>query len=317
MTRSKALVFSAATFLLFPAVLTAQGGYGPPGAMGGARYGVKAPRLPGIELEGPLDSASARVTLTLNEDQAHRYAQVYDSFMVATQIQRDSAAVATTKMNARLDAGDPAAATFYVERLQEIGKHLKERQDSFEGNLGKILTSDQVKAYRKWREGRQQAIELKQREDAVRWQQSAFGGMAAPEFRTPVAAAPGVAAPALGAQAVRVGRALYVSGQLATDSTGALVSADLRTQAARAFANLAAVLRAAGGIPRNVVTLTIYVVNYHPADEATIREVGGAYFGSNPPVVTIVGVQSLAREGALISIGATAVVSDVSVRREP
>lgn len=318
MKPSRTLMFRAATLILFPAALTAQaGGYGPPAAMGGARHGVKAPRLPGIELEGPLDSASARVTLTLNEDQARRYAQAYDSFMVATQTQRDSAAVATTKMNARLDAGDPAAAMFYVERLQEIGKHLKERQDSFEDNLGKILTGEQVKAYRKWREGRQQAIELKQREDAVRWQQVAFGGMAAPEFRTPVAATPGVAAPTLGAQAVRVGRALYVSGQLATDSTGSLVGADLRTQAVRAFANLTAVLRAAGGIPRNVVTLTIYVVNYRQADEAAIRDVGVAYFGSTPPVVTIVGVQSLAREGALISVGATAVVSDVSMRREP
>jgi len=321
MTRSRALVFRAATFFLFPAALTAQaGGYGPPPTgMGGARYGVKAPRLPGIELEGPLDSASARVKLTLNEDQARRYAQAYDSFMVATQTQRDSAAVATTKMNARLDAGDPAAATFYVERLQEIGKHLKERQDNFEDNLRKILTSEQVKAYRKWREGRQQAIELKQREDAVRWQQAAFGGImgAAPELKTPVATAPGVTAPTLGAQAVRVGRALYVSGQIATDSTGSLVGADLRNQAVQAFANLTAVLKAAGSIPRNVVALTIYVVNYHPTDEAAIREAGAAYFGTNAPVATIVGVQSLAREGALISVAATATVSEASFRREP
>jgi len=321
MTRSRALVFCAATFFLFPAALTAQaGGYGPPATgMGGARYGAKAPRLPGIELEGPLDSASARVKLTLNEDQARRYAQAYDSFMVATQTQRDSAAVATTKMNARLDAGDPAAATFYVERLQEIGKHLKERQDNFEDNLRKILTSEQVKAYRKWREGRQQAIELKQREDAVRWQQAAFGGImgAAPELKTPVATAPGVTAPTLGAQAVRVGRALYVSGQIATDSTGSLVGADLRNQAVQAFANLTAVLKAAGSIPRNVVALTIYVVNYHPTDEAAIREAGAAYFGTNAPVATIVGVQSLAREGALISVAATATVSEASFRREP
>ncbi len=141
----------------------------------------------------------------------------------------------------------------------------------------------------------------------------------APEIKTPVAPAPGVSAPSLGSQAVRVGRALYVTGQLGSDSTGTLVGADLRSQAVQAFANLTAVLRASGSTPRNVVSLTILVVNYHPADEATIRDAGAAYFGANvpAPIVTVVGVQSLAQEGALISVGATAATTGTSFRREP
>jgi len=315
-------LFLSAALGLLPATLTAQGG----GYMPGMAARTDAPKLPGVELEGPLDSASAPVVLQLNEEQSRRYAQGYDSFMVATKPQRDSAAATIVKMNERLEQGDRAAALFYVERLQEIGKHLKDRQDRFEDNLKKFLTGDQVKAYRRWRDGQQQAIERKQREDALRWQEAAmvgFGGRPAGagggsvEIKTPVAPAPGVAPATLGAQAVRVGRALYVSAQLGTDSSGTLVGSDLRSQAVQAFANVGAVLRAAGSNPRNVVSLTIFVVNHGPADEALIREVGAAYLSANAPVVTVVGVQSLAREGALISIGATAATTGTSFRSGP
>jgi len=313
--------FLTATLLFLPAALSAQGG----GYMPGMSARTDAPKLPGVELEGPLDSASAPGVLQLNEEQARRYAQAYDSFMVATRPQRDSAAATIAKMNERLEQGDRAAALFYVERLQEIGRHLKDRQDRFEDNLKKFLTGDQVKAYRRWRDGQQQAIERKQREDAVRWQEAAFvgfgggarAGSGTADIKTPVAPAPGVAAPSLGAQALRVGRALYVTGQLGSDSTGALVGTDLRSQAVQAFANLTAVLKAAGSAPRNVVSLTILVVNYRPADEATIREVGAAYFGANAPIATVVGVQSLAREGALVSIGATAATTGTSYKGGP
>ncbi|MGE5804028.1 MAG: RidA family protein [Gemmatimonadota bacterium] len=320
MNRLLSSAFLIATMALLPAVAPAQSrGYAP-----GMDARSEAPKLPGIELQGPLHSASAPVVLQLNAEQTRAYAQAYDSFMVATQPQRDSAAAAIKKMNERLEVGDRAAALFYVERLNEVGKRLKDRQDRFEDNLKKFLTGDQVKAYRQWRENEQQAIERKQREDAVKWVEAAFVGFGgrpagadAPEIKAPVPPAPGVAAPGLGAQALRVGRALYVTGQLGTDSTGTLVGTDLRTQAVQAFANLTAVLRAGGAAPRNVVSLTILVVNYRPADDATIREVGAAYLTTNAPVVTIAGVQSLAREGALISVAATAATTGASFTRQP
>jgi 2-iminobutanoate/2-iminopropanoate deaminase len=320
MNRLLASTFLGATVALLPAVAPAQSrGYAP-----GMSDRSEAPKLPGIELQGPLDSASAPLVLQLNEEQTRRYAQAYDSFMVATRPQRDSAAAAIAKMNERLEVGDRAAALFYVERLNDVGRRLKDRQDRFEDNLKKFLTGDQVKAYHLWREGQQQAIERKQHEDAVKWVEAAFvgfggrpGGAEAPEIKAPVPPAPGVAAPGLGAQALRVGRALYVTGQLGTDSSGTLVGADLRTQAVQAFANLTAVLRAGGAAPRNVVSLTILIVNYRPADDATIRDVGAAYLTTNAPVVTIAGVQSLAREGALISVAATAATTGASFTRQP
>jgi enamine deaminase RidA (YjgF/YER057c/UK114 family) len=310
MKRASAYMFLAATLLLLPCAAWGQGGYR--GGGQGGRYGPPAPKLPGVELVGPLDTALARVTLNLSADQTTRYRQVYDSFMVATRPQRDSAQEATAKMNERLDGGDRAAAMLYVEQLQDLGKYLKDRQDRFENDLRRFLSGDQVKAYKKWREGEDQAAERKRRQDEVRWEEAGFrgqfgpGGPVTPEIKTALPTPSGVADPALGSQAVRVGRNLYITGQLGVDSTGALAGSDLRTQAERAFANLGTVLQAASASRRDVTALTIYVVNYHPADVETIRAAGAAYFGANAPVVTVLGVQSLGRDGALIAIGATA-----------
>ena len=316
MKRSRSYVVLAATLLLATSSAWAQGGYGGGGGrLGPSRYEPSAPKLPVVELQGPLDSALARVLLKLSDQQAERYSQAYDSFMVATRPERDSAGIAIGKMNDRLDQGDRAAALFYAERVQELGKILKDRQDRFEDSLRRWLSGDQIKAYRSWKDGEEQAAERKRREDALRWQEAAFvpfGGpraMGAPEPKTVVAGTHGVASPELGSQVVRSGRTLYVAGQLGVDSTGSLAGSDLRTQAARAFANLGTVLQTQGATPRDVISLTVYVVNYRAADLAALREAGAAYLGANAPIVTVLGVQSLGREGALVSVGATAVAA--------
>src|SRR3989441_9270323 len=208
MKRSLVHAFLIATVLL-PASLWAQGGYGGRGSTLGPanRYGPGAPKLPGVELTGPLDTALAPALLNLSGDQAARYTQAYDSFMVATRPQRDSAGVAIAKMNQRLDDGDRAAAMFYAERLQELGKYLRDRQDHFESDLRHFLNGDQMKAYKKWREGEDQAAERKRREDEVRWQEAAFRGeyggprvaASPPGIKTALPAAAGGAAPPLGA----------------------------------------------------------------------------------------------------------------------
>src|SRR5213080_1933065 len=96
--------------------------------------------------------------------------------------------------------------------------------------------------------------------------------------------------------AVRAGSTLYISGEVALDSTGKLVGpGDLGAQARQAFANVA--------------KLTIYVVNYSPRDFEAIREAGAGFLPArNPPAGIIVGVQSLPLEGLLIAVDATAVI---------
>ena len=108
--------------------------------------------------------------------------------------------------------------------------------------------------------------------------------------------------------AVRVGTTVYVSGEVALDSLGQLVGqGDLKAQAAQAFANLSQVLRIAGATPADVTKLTVYVVNLRPADLQTIRAAGPDYFPQrNPPAGTVVGIQTLPREGLLIAVDAIA-----------
>ena len=110
--------------------------------------------------------------------------------------------------------------------------------------------------------------------------------------------------------AVRVGGTVYVSGEVALDSTGQLGGGgDLRAQAAQAFANLATVLRIAGASPADVAKLTIYIVDATPGDLDAIRAAAPDFFPQrNPPAGTVVGVQRLPREGLLIAVDATAVV---------
>jgi len=110
--------------------------------------------------------------------------------------------------------------------------------------------------------------------------------------------------------AVKVGPTVYISGEVALDSTGRLVGpGDLRAQTRQALANLALVLKIAGAAPADVTKLTIYVVDASPRDYDTIREVGAEFFPArNPPAGVVVGVQSLPMEGLLIAVDATAVV---------
>src|SRR5213079_2421976 len=118
--------------------------------------------------------------------------------------------------------------------------------------------------------------------------------------------------------AVRVGATLYISGEVALDSTGQLVGpGDLRAQARQAFANLAFVLKIGGATPADVAKLTIYVVNFSPKNLDAIREAAPDFFPQrNPPAGIVIGVQSLPQEGLLIAVDATAVVRAMILPRD-
>ncbi len=307
------LLLATGLLVASPALAVAQ--YGSPrgGGMGAPSFGRErypVPSLPGAELDGPPDTATMRTIASLSDSQMARYAQVYASFMESTQPQRDSAKVATDKMNARLDGGDRAAAQFYAELLQDLGKTLRNRQDKFDDGLRSLLSGEQLKAYKRWEDDAQRSAQQRNKAEGVRWQEPAgfSGGYGLGEGRRATVQTAAAAAPDLGAQAVRVGRTLYVTAQTAMDSAGTIVGKDLATQAAQAFRNLTGVLKSASATPGDVVRLTIYVVNYDAKDVAAIRDAGGAFFsGRDAPAATILGVQSLAQPGLLIAIEATAV----------
>jgi 2-iminobutanoate/2-iminopropanoate deaminase len=107
--------------------------------------------------------------------------------------------------------------------------------------------------------------------------------------------------------AVLAGDTLYVSGLVATDSTGDVVGAgDLVEQTRQILRNLRLVLEAAGGGPRDVVKLTIFMRDV--AQRPLINPVRQEFFGDHRPASTLVEVSRLVRDDLLLEIEAVAVL---------
>ncbi len=111
------------------------------------------------------------------------------------------------------------------------------------------------------------------------------------------------------------GEVLAIAGQVGWNpATCRVESADLVVQARTALENVAAVVRAAGGVPENVVRMTWYVVD-RDAYSGALRALGAAYrevFGRHYPAMTLIVVAGLLEPGALVEIEATAVLPDRS-----
>ena len=83
-------------------------------------------------------------------------------------------------------------------------------------------------------------------------------------------------------QAIQAGSLLFVSGQIPLDPvTGAMVDGDIAAQTHRVFANLKAILEAAGASFDNVVRTTVYLADMN--DFGTVNEIYGTYFSSPAP----------------------------------
>lgn len=103
------------------------------------------------------------------------------------------------------------------------------------------------------------------------------------------------------------GRTLYISGQVALDSTGALVGAgDFRAQTTQAMENLRRALAAGGATFADVVKINWYVTD--AAQVGVVRDVRARYISADRlPASTFVAVRALARPEWLIEIEAVAV----------
>jgi enamine deaminase RidA (YjgF/YER057c/UK114 family) len=109
---------------------------------------------------------------------------------------------------------------------------------------------------------------------------------------------------------VRGGRTLYISGQVALDSSGNIVgSGDFTAQIKQVFANLKARLDDAGASFNDVVKLSFYLVD--SSNLQTVRDVRDAYVNrEHPPASTLVVVKQLFRPDLLVEVDAIAVTKD-------
>ena len=108
-------------------------------------------------------------------------------------------------------------------------------------------------------------------------------------------------------QAVRQGDTVYLSGQIPLDpNSGLLIEGDIDAQARRAFDNLRAVCKAAGGSLDDVVRLGLYLTDL--GQFAAVNAVMSDYFDAPYPARSTIGVASLPR-GAQFEVDAVMVLA--------
>ena len=108
--------------------------------------------------------------------------------------------------------------------------------------------------------------------------------------------APGAVGPY--SQAVKCGGMVYTAGQVALDpNTGQMVEGGIKEQTHQVFANLKAVLEAAGTSLENVVKATVFIVDMDKFGE--VNEVYAEYFTGDFPASSCVEVSRLPK-GALV-----------------
>jgi enamine deaminase RidA (YjgF/YER057c/UK114 family) len=103
-------------------------------------------------------------------------------------------------------------------------------------------------------------------------------------------------------------RLLFVAGQVALDSTGALVgSGDFRAQARQVFENLRRALASQGATFADVVKINYYVLDV--SNVPALREIRDQYVNrAAPPASTLVEVRRLFRDDVLLEVEAVAAV---------
>ena len=111
---------------------------------------------------------------------------------------------------------------------------------------------------------------------------------------------------------VGTGRTVFLAGQTALDEHGVIVGETVVEQFEKALGSLLAALRAAGGEPEHLASLTIYIVDMEDY-KAHSREIGQVWkrlVGSHYPAMAGIGVSRLWDVEALVEVQGFAVLPD-------
>ena len=107
--------------------------------------------------------------------------------------------------------------------------------------------------------------------------------------------------------ATRAGDRIWISGTVGIAEDGS-IPADTVGQFKVAMQNLDTVLRAAGGAPRQITKVVVYLTDI--ADRARINPIRQRYFGDVRPASTLVEVSALVLPELTVEIEAEAVIED-------
>ncbi|WP_432102188.1 RidA family protein [Streptomyces sp. bgisy091] len=113
------------------------------------------------------------------------------------------------------------------------------------------------------------------------------------------------------------GNTLYLGGQTALDRDMKIVPGGIVEQFRQAFANVLATLAEAGGIPEDLVSITLYLTDI-PDYQAHGKEIGKVWrelAGPVYPAMAGIGTTGLWQADAQIEIVGVAVIPDARLRR--
>jgi enamine deaminase RidA (YjgF/YER057c/UK114 family) len=99
-------------------------------------------------------------------------------------------------------------------------------------------------------------------------------------------------------------RIVFLAGQTALDADGRIVGDGVVAQFEQALGNLLTALRAAGGEPAHLATLTVYAVDIEDY-RAHAREIGGVWrrlVGTDYPAMAGIGIARLWDAEALVEV---------------
>ena len=106
------------------------------------------------------------------------------------------------------------------------------------------------------------------------------------------------------------GKIVFLAGQTSMDAAGKIVGDGIVQQFEQALINLVAALRAAGGEPEQLASLTIFIVDI-PDYQAHVREIGEVWrrvVGTDYPAMAGIGVSRLWDADAVVEVQGFAVL---------
>ncbi|MFI5496711.1 RidA family protein [Actinoplanes sp. NPDC051859] len=128
---------------------------------------------------------------------------------------------------------------------------------------------------------------------------------------------PALPAPSGYSHGTLAGNTLYLGGQTALDQDMQIVEGGIVAQFRQAFSNVLTTLRAAGGQPEDLVSITIYLTDI-PDYQAHGKEIGKAWrelAGPVYPAMAGIGCTALWQPEALIEILGVAVIPEERIIR--
>jgi enamine deaminase RidA (YjgF/YER057c/UK114 family) len=106
------------------------------------------------------------------------------------------------------------------------------------------------------------------------------------------------------------GSVLHVAGQIGWNERGEFAAGGLIPQFAKALDNVVAVVKAGGGAPSDIATMTVFVTNIddYRNQQRSLGPVWRERMGQHYPAMALVAVTALVEREAVVEICATAYI---------